>query len=250
MKNIVLIGSGNVATHLGIALKNEGYNILQVWSKKIENAKLLAEKLDCKFTNSLDDLEKADLYITSVKDDKIVEVISKLQNVNIVHTSGSIGLEIYNNNFTNSGGFYPIQTFNKEVDLTFSEIPLCIEANNPEFEKELLKIGKSLSNSVVRMDSEQRKQLHIAAVFACNFSNHMFFIADDILQKSNIDFSLLLPLIRQTVKKIEKHAPKNVQTGPAKRNDKKIIESHLQTLEKNQQELYKLITNSIISNND
>ena len=99
MKNIVLIGSGNVATHLGIALKNEGYNILQVWSKQIENAKLLADKLDCKFTNSLDDLEKADLYITSVKDDKIAKVISSFQNVNIVHTSGSIGLEIFNNNF-------------------------------------------------------------------------------------------------------------------------------------------------------
>jgi predicted short-subunit dehydrogenase-like oxidoreductase (DUF2520 family) len=250
MKNIVLIGSGNVATHLGIALRNEGYNILQVWSKQIESAKLLADKLDCTFTNSLKDLVTADLYITSVKDDKIAEVISNFQNINIAHTSGSIGLEIFKSNFTNCGVFYPLQTFNKEVDITFSEIPLCIEANNPEFEKELLKIGKSLSNSVVKMNSEQRKQLHIAAVFACNFSNHMFSIADDILQKSNIDFNLLHPLIRQTIKKIEKHPPKNVQTGPAKRNDKKIIESHLQSLEKNQQELYKLITNSIISNND
>jgi pyrroline-5-carboxylate reductase len=94
MKNIVLIGSGNVATHLGIALKNEGYNILQVWSMQVENAKALANKLDCKFTSSLYDLEKADLYITSVKDDKIAEVISNFQNINIAHTSGSIGLEI------------------------------------------------------------------------------------------------------------------------------------------------------------
>ena len=248
--NIVIIGSGNVATHLGIALRNEGYNILQVWSKQIENAKLLADKLDCTFTNSLKDLVTADLYITSVKDDKIAEVISNFQNINIAHTSGSIGLEIFKSNFTNYGVFYPLQTFNKEVDITFSEIPLCIEANNSEFEKELLKIGESLSNSVVKMNSEQRKQLHIAAVFACNFSNHMFSIADDILQKSNVDFNLLHPLIRQTIKKIEKHSPKNVQTGPAKRNDKNIIESHLQSLEKNQQELYKLITNSIISNND
>ena len=184
------------------------------------------------------------------KDDKIAEVISNFQNINIAHTSGSIGLEIFKSNFTNCGVFYPLQTFNKEVDITFSEIPLCIEANNPEFEKELLKIGESLSNSVVKMNSEQRKQLHIAAVFACNFSNHMFSIADDILQKSNVDFNLLHPLIRQTIKKIEKHSPKSVQTGPAKRNDKKIIESHLQSLEKNQQELYKLITNSIIKNND
>tara|TARA_Y100000385_G_C12961465_1_gene579942 strand:+ start:326 stop:1078 length:753 start_codon:yes stop_codon:yes gene_type:complete len=250
MKNLVLIGSGNVATHLGIALKNKGYNILQVWSMQAENAKVLADKLDCKFTSSLYDLEKADLYITSVKDDKIEEVISNLQNVNIVHTSGSIGLEIFKLNFTNFGVFYPLQTFNKEVDINFSEIPLCIEANNSDFEKELLKIGESLSNSVVKMNSEQRKQLHIAAVFACNFSNHMFSIADDILQKSNVDFNLLQPLIRKTIKKIEKHSPKNVQTGPAKRNDKKIIESHLQSLEKNQQEVYKLITNSIISNND
>ena len=152
--------------------------------------------------------------------------------------------------FTNCGVFYPLQTFNKSVDIAFSEIPLCIEANNPKFEKVLLKIGESLSNTVVKMNSEQRKQLHIAAVFACNFSNHMFAIADDILRKSNINFNLLHPLISKTIKQIEKNSPKNVQTGPAKRNDKKIIESHLQFLEKNQQELYKLITNSIISNND
>ena len=249
MKNIILIGSGNVATHLGIALKNEGYNILQVWSMQVDNAKFLADKLDCKFTNSLDDLVKADLYIASVKDDKIVEVISNFQNVNIVHTSGSIGLKVFKS-FTNCGVFYPLQTFNKSVDIAFSEIPLCIEANNPKFEKVLLKIGESLSNTVVKMNSEQRKQLHIAAVFACNFSNHMFAIADDILRKSNINFNLLHPLISKTIKQIEKNSPKNVQTGPAKRNDKKIIESHLQFLEKNQQELYKLITNSIISNND
>jgi len=249
MKNIILIGSGNVATHLGINLKNNNFNIVQVISSTLKNTETLATKLDSDFSNNISDLKKADLIIVSVSDNEIENVANQIINTPIVHTSGSVGLEVFKNN-NHAGVFYPLQTFNKEVDITFSEIPLCIEANNPEFEKELFKIGKSLSNSVVRMDSEQRKQLHIAAVFACNFSNHMFSIADDISQKSNIDFSLLLPLIRQTVKKLEKHAPKNMQTGPAKRNDKKIIESHLQSLEKNQQELYKLITNSIISNND
>ena len=249
MKNIILIGSGNVATHLGINLKTNNFNIVQVISSTLKNAETLATKLDSDFSNNISDLKKADLIIVAVSDNEIENVANQIINTPIVHTSGSVGLEVFKNN-NHAGVFYPLQTFNKEIDITFSKIPLCIEANNAEFEKELFKIGKSLSKSVVKMNSEQRKQLHIAAVFACNFTNHMFSIADDILQKSNIDFNLLHPLIRQTIKKIEKHSPKNVQTGPAKRNDKKIIESHLQSLEKNQQELYKIITNSIILNND
>ena len=249
MKNIILIGSGNVATHLGINLKNNNFNIVQVISSTSKNAETLASKLDSYFSNNISDLKEADLIIVAVSDNVIGSIAKHFTNTPVVHTSGSIGLEVFKNN-KNSGVFYPLQTFNKNVEVSFNEVPICIEANNKDFEKEIIQLAQHISKKVVKMNSIQRKQLHIAAVFACNFSNHMFSIADNILQKSKIDFNLLYPLIRQTIKKVEKNSPKNVQTGPAKRNDKIIIESHLQSLEKNQKEIYKIITNSIISNND
>ena len=234
MKNIVLVGSGNVATHLGLSLVNKGYTIKQVWSKQLKNADILAKKLNSTSTDELKNLKNADLYIVAVKDDALEAVIQQIKVNNIVHTSGSIGLEVFDNKFKNYGVFYPLQTFNKEVSLDFSKTPICIEANK----------------KVVKMSSEQRKQLHIAAVFACNFSNHMFAIADKILTQSNIDFKLLLPIINQTVKKLNKNKASEVQTGPAKRKDKKIIESHIKKLsDKETKEIYKLISDSIMNKN-
>ena len=247
MKNIILLGSGNVATHLGIALKNSNYNILQVYSKSIENAKLLSKKLDAHFTNDLSKLKSADLIIVSIKDDAISRVLSQIKNTAVVHTSGSIGLNVFEEKFSNHGVFYPLQTFNKDVNINVSEIPFCIEGNSLEFEKQLIKIAKALSNNVVKMNSQQRKQLHIAAVFACNFSNHMYSIADDLLAKKNIDFKILLPLIRKTNANLENNRPKEVQTGPAKRKDTAIIQEHIATIKENEiKELYHRISDNII----
>ena len=173
MKNIILVGAGNVSTHLGIALKNCNYKIVQVYSRSIENAKKLAQKLNTNFTNDLTQLKTADLIIVSVNDDAISTILSKLKNTAIVHTSGSIGMDVFEANFSDFGVFYPLQTFNKDIELTISEIPFCIEGNSKPFEKELIKIAKNLSSNVRTMNSAQRKQLHIAAVFACNFSNQM-----------------------------------------------------------------------------
>ena len=247
MKNIILLGSGNVATHLGIALKNSNYTIVQVYSKSIENAKVLANKLDAQFTNNLSKLKSADLIIACINDDVILSVLSQITNTAIVHTSGSVGLDVFKQKFTNYGVFYPLQTFNKEVDINISEIPFCIEGNSLEFEKQLIKIAKALSNNVVKMNSQQRKQLHIAAVFACNFSNHMYSIADDLLAKKNIDFKILLPLIRKTNANLENYRPKEVQTGPAKRKDTAIIQEHIATIKENEiKELYHRISDNII----
>ena len=247
MKNIILLGSGNVATHLGIALKNSNYTIVQVFSKSIKNAKLLAKKLDTHFTNDLTKLKPADLIIVSINDDAILSVLSKIKDTAIVHTSGSIGLDVFKQKFTNYGVFYPLQTFNKEVDINISEIPFCIEGNSLEFEKQLIKIAKALSNNVVKMNSNQRKQLHIAAVFACNFSNHMYSIADELLANNNIDFKILLPLIRKINANLENYRPKEVQTGPAKRKDTAIIQEHIATIKENEiKELYHRISENII----
>ena len=247
MKNIILLGSGNVATHLGIALKNSNYTIVQVYSKSIENAKVLANKLNAQFTNNLSKLKSTDLIIVCINDDAILSVLSQIKNTAIVHTSGSIGLDVFKQKFTNYGVFYPLQTFNKEIDINISEIPFCIEGNSLEFEKQLIKIAKALSNNVVKMNSQQRKQLHIAAVFACNFSNHMYSIADDLLAKKNIDFKILLPLIRKTNANLENYRPKEVQTGPAKRKDTAIIQEHIATIKENEiKELYHRISDNII----
>ena len=247
MKNIILLGSGNVATHLGIALKNSNYTIVQVYSKSIENAKVLANKLNAQFTNNLSKLKSTDLIIVCINDDAILSVLSQIKNTAIVHTSGSIGLDVFKQKFTNYGVFYPLQTFNKEIDINISEIPFCIEGNSLEFEKQLIKIAKALSKNVVKMNSQQRKQLHIAAVFACNFSNHMYSIADDLLAKKNIDFKILLPLIRKTNANLENYRPKEVQTGPAKRKDTAIIQEHIATIKENEiKELYHRISDNII----
>ena len=247
MKNIILVGSGNVATHLGIALQKGNYPIVQVYSRSIENAKKLAEKLNTNYTNDLTQLKAADLIIVSVNDDAISKVLSQIKNTSIVHTSGSIGMNIFNDHFSNYGVLYPLQTFNKEVNLNISEIPFCIEGNNLAFEKQLTTLAKQLSNNVVLMDSEQRKQVHIAAVFACNFSNQMFSIADDLLAEKNLDFKILLPLIKQTIAKLSTNKPKTVQTGPAKRNDNNIIQEHIKHINKQEvKDLYQEISNNII----
>ena len=251
MKDIILIGSGNVATHLGIALKRKGFNIVQVWSKHIDNAEILANKLNCKGTSSIKQLRKADLYILAVKDDAINNIISQLKDVTIVHTSGSIGTDVFNHQFSKYGVFYPLQTFNKNLNLDLAETPICIEANSNKFKHELMTIASQLSKNVINLDSESRRTLHIAAVFACNFSNHMYTISDKILSESNIDFKLLIPLINETVNKLKDNKPSEIQTGPAKRNDKQLIDSHITGIkDKKIKEIYTLISNSIISHNE
>ncbi len=251
MRNIVLIGSGNVASHLGLSLLKKGYNIKQVWSKKLKNADILAKRLNSIATDNLNNLKNADLYIVSVKDDNLASVIKQLKFDNIVHTSGSIGIEVFNTKSKNYGVLYPLQTFNKKIEVDFSTIPICIEGNNNKFENQLMKIGNDLSNNVIAMNSKKRIQLHIAAVFACNFTNHMFSIADSILANVDLNFKLLIPLINQTVKKINNHKPSKVQTGPAKRNDKKVLKKHISNLtDKEVKEIYKIISKEIIKSNE
>lgn len=251
MKSIVLIGSGNVATHLGLSLSNQGYKIKQVWSKQLKNANILAKKLNSSYTDCINSLKDADLYILAIKDDALSSVIAQLNINNVIHTSGSTGLEVFKVKCKNYGILYPLQTFNKDISIDLSKTPICIEASNESFENELLNIGNNLSEKAIIISSEQRKKLHIAAIFACNFTNHMFTIADAILSESDVDFKLLLPLINQTTNKLNNKKPSKLQTGPAIREDKKIIQSHINNLsDKNIKEIYKLISESIIKNNE
>mgnify|MGYP001279159649 CR=1 FL=1 len=251
IKSIVIVGSGNVATNLGLTLFNKGYLIKQIWSRNLVNAETLAKKLNCTATNNLKEITNADLYIATIKDDILRSVLDKLDVNNIVHTSGSLGLEVFSRKHKNSGVFYPLQTFNKKIHIDFSNVPILIEANNELFEKKIQAIGNQISKNVIPMKSTQRKKLHLAAVFACNFTNHMFAIANNILTKSNIDFQLLLPLINQTVLKIKNKNPEEVQTGPAIRNDKKMIKNHIKNIhDKKIKDIYRLISESIMKKNE
>lgn len=250
--NITIIGSGNVAFHLGNALYNAGVNIVEVYSKTYKNAYTLSKQLNAKTVRNLNELSNnTDLIIIAVKDDEIINVVKKIQQKNtfIAHTSGSIPISVFDNlGITAYGIFYPLQTFSKEKKININEIPFCLEANTTKNLKLLEQVAKTISNNVYIVDSNQRKILHLAAVFACNFSNHLYSIANSILTKNNLSFDLLKPLIKETANKIEHSLPHQAQTGPAIRKDKQTIDKHIAMLKEDEdyKKIYELITNQII----
>lgn len=250
--NIVLIGAGNVASHLGIHLKKAGHNIEQVFSKHIDNAEELANVLDATYTNKLNEINKeADLYILAVKDYAIDDVILELRLPDkiVVHTSGAVPLLGMEHISKKCGVFYPFQTFTKESAVDFATVPIFIEASDKATEKVLLEVAQSLSKLSQVVKSEQRKALHLAAVYVNNFTNHLFHIAQTILQKEKLPFELLYPLIKETVTKAGKHKPYDIQTGPARRDDWKTIDEHLHFLDDSPEfrEVYLVLTESIMA---
>ena len=250
--NIVLLGSGNVATHLGRAFKMAGQNIVQVWSRNTNNAIELADSLAAVAVADISDISRlADLYIIAVKDEAIRNVAFEL-NIHdklIVHTSGSTGLDALDGISSRIGVFYPLQTFSKSKSVVFRQIPIAIEGNTVEVASVIRSIADRLSEKVIELNSGQRMALHIAAVFACNFTNHLYAISQELLMEQNLDFDLLRPLIAETVKKIQLNDPVSVQTGPAIREDNETINVHLELLQKkpNLRELYKSLSQSIVN---
>ncbi|MEO8236142.1 MAG: Rossmann-like and DUF2520 domain-containing protein [Flavobacterium sp.] len=249
MIRVVIIGSGNVAQHLIKAFaKSDIVEITQVFSRKKES---LTNLLDSsKITSNLNALIDADLYIISVSDNAIAEVSHQLniENKLVVHTSGSVDI-IDLNDKNRKGVFYPLQTFSKNAAISFDIIPICLEAENKEDYKLLETVAKSISDKVFNINSNQRKALHVSAVFVNNFVNHLYKIGNDICNDNNIPFEILQPLITETANKIASLSPNEAQTGPAKRNDTQTINTHLQFLtDENQKEIYKILTKSIIDN--
>ena len=249
INTIVFIGSGNVATRLAIALHLAGKTILQIYSRSEEKASLLADKLGVNYTTDYAAINReADLYILSVPDNALEEVVGKLDLSNqfVVHTSGTSSMENLSK-FLNFGVFYPLQTFSTEVSISFKNIPTFIQANSNENLELLQALAVTISENVQQVNSEQRRVLHVSAVFASNFTNYMYAIAEDILDKNELSFELLKPLIEETAEKLKNHAPHDAQTGPARRNDKKIIEEHLAILNNypDYQKIYKIITEQI-----
>ncbi|MBN1820218.1 MAG: DUF2520 domain-containing protein [Prolixibacteraceae bacterium] len=246
----VLIGAGNLATHLGEVLKQKGFNILQVYSRTQNSAKNLAERLNATFTTSPQSIiHSCDFFIIALKDEAVKQVLPSVEfnNKLILHCSGSLPLSVLNGFSENTGVLYPLQTFSKGRNIDFAEIPVFIESDSEKNLSLINSIAARISNKIIVADSEKRKQIHISAVFACNFVNHLYTISESILKENGLDFDILKPLIKETTNKVMKLSPGEAQTGPAVRFDESVINNHLGLLAGKPElaELYKLISESI-----
>jgi predicted short-subunit dehydrogenase-like oxidoreductase (DUF2520 family) len=249
MTKVSIIGSGNVAQHLIQAFQsNPAIELVQVFAR---NPKNVTNLLDSdRITSDYTQLQQADLYIIAVSDDAIAEVSENLalNNQLVVHTSGTVTLNALANK-NRRGVFYPLQTFSKDKAVNFKTITICIEAENEKDTTTLKLIANAISDAVYDINSEQRKALHVAAVFVNNFVNHLYQIGNEICDANTIPFAILKPLIQETANKIATLSPKAAQTGPAKRNDISTIAAHQKFLtDENQAAIYNLLTQSIQDN--
>ena len=249
MITVVLIGSGNVAQHLIKAFaKSKKVTVIQAFSRQKEQLNYLLDS--SKITNDYSALVEADIYIMAVSDDAIATVSEQLpfKNRLVVHTSGSVSINSLDKK-NRKGVFYPLQTFSKNAIVDFSQIPICIESENDTDLILLEKIAKQISDNAYKINEEQRKALHVAAVFVNNFVNYMYQIGNEICTENNVSFEILKPLIFETANKVLTLSPKEAQTGPAKRNDIQTIDSHLSFLSnENHAKIYKTLTQSIQNN--
>lgn len=287
MNKIVIIGSGNVASHLALALTVAGNEIIQVYSRDLFHAQSLAQRVDeeraslkesnrfvgnvseygaqgyidengsksvhTEFTDQLELIApKADFYIFSIKDDALIDVLINLPALDgiCLHTAGSVPMDIFSSYTNKYGVLYPLQTFNKERNIDFSEVPIFIEASNQESQLRIQTLALGLSQKIYILNSDKRKYLHLAAVFACNFTNHMYTLSSEILEQINIDSTVLEPLIEETARKIKTLHPKQAQTGPAVRYDENVIKKHIDLIQDEEvKQLYQLISQSIHKHN-
>ena len=249
INSVTIIGSGNVATHFAKAIFNIGVDIKSIYSPTLVNCQLLASEVNAVATDDIRAINlDVDLVVISIKDNAIKEFVENLKNCNaiIVHTSGGVNINVFNGISDRCGVLYPLQTFSKNRDLDFTKVPLFIEAKDKEAFTEIESFAKRLSNIVIEADSNRRKVMHVAAVFACNFVNHCYDISSQILAEEGLPFSTLLPLIEETTKKIYEIPPHDAQTGPARRGDSVVMNAHLEQIKSpHLQEIYKLLSKSI-----
>ena len=244
MLSVSIVGSGNIATHIARTFDKVGVTVTHVYSRSSDHANALAEQVHAKVV-SLDELPPEQLAIVCVSDDAIAEVLQQIpSDVPVAYTSGSV--EMTQLPFREKlGVFYPLQTFSKTVDVDMKSVPILIEANTPHFQDELVELAKKVSRTVELIDSQQRAQLHIAAVWINNFTNHIVYQAQDLSRQQKVDYQLLLPLLKETIRKLETQSAFDAQTGPARRGDKKTLAKQVHALDGTARELYLLLTKSI-----
>jgi predicted short-subunit dehydrogenase-like oxidoreductase (DUF2520 family) len=249
MKRVVIIGSGNVATSLAHGLAS-CCEVAQIYSRQLSHAQALATAVGC--SDVTDDLlslvPDADAYIIAVKDDAIADVIAAAPDNGAlwVHTSGSKPIDLFAGHRARYGVLWPMQSFSREMVVPLDEVHFFAEASDEAALQDLMALGHMLSRHVVQADSDKRRRLHVASVFSCNFANHMWTLAHEVLDDDGLPFEAMLPLIRTTVDKLDRLSPAQSQTGPAVRHDRQVIERHLAMLDGDKRELYRLLTDSII----
>lgn len=254
IKQVILIGAGRVGFHLGRHFHRIGIPVVQVFSRRLNKARELAIQLDCSAAHELSQIQALSdcLYVFAVSDDAIELIARQLAHLDhpdrfFVHTSGATSVDVLSRYFHRSGVLYPLQTFSQERAVDFTLVPLCIHTSRSVDMPVLQELAEQLSEQVYRIDDEQRAVLHVAAVFANNFVNHLYAIAQDILAKEGLPFDLLRPLIEETSAKVMTQPPALMQTGPAHRHDQQTIVRHLRYLSRlpQYQDIYRLLTRSI-----
>ncbi len=250
ISRIVMIGAGNVAFHLSQAFADAGCTIVQVYSRSLSSAGALGATHSCPFTDRMDSLlPGADLYVIAIADDAIPELLKRFpfRRALLAHTSGSTSMEVLSAASDHPAVLYPLQTLSRDVPVPFREVPLCIEALEPADMLRLEELARRLSDRVYKVDSDARRTLHVAAVFACNFVNHMYALSADILEEHGLPFEMLRPLISETARKARQGSPRSLQTGPARRKDLEVIGKHLEILSHKPgfQKMYNFISESI-----
>ncbi|OIP02284.1 MAG: hypothetical protein AUJ98_01855 [Bacteroidetes bacterium CG2_30_33_31] len=248
MVYITIVGSGNVARRLCHAFRNARIPINQILSSSTTGKKL-AEDFNSQIISSPNEITDGSIVLLCIKDDSLKKsYLEKFKgNYLLCHTAGSVSIEVFGDR-KKAGIFYPLQTLSADREIDFANIPICLEANNLKDLSILKILAKNISKDVRVINSEQRLQIHLAAVFVSNFANHLYKIAEDILKEKDISFDILKPLIKESARKIQILSPEKAQTGPALRKDKNVISKHLKLLDKHKefQKIYKIISNSII----
>ena len=248
---IVLVGAGGLATNLGLALHEAGHNVLAVFSRTMEHAQMLAERIGSQPTDDICALpNEADLFIVSVKDAVLTDVVQQLvqgrEEQYFAHTAGSMSLTLFQGMARHYGVFYPMQSFSKERRINFSEVPVFLEASDVQTLTLLKTLSATLTPHIYELSTDERRYLHLAAVFACNFANHCYALSAEILQQHGLPFSVMLPLIDETARKVHHLSPLEAQTGPAVRYDLNVISKQQQLLDDpDMRELYERLSKSI-----
>lgn len=251
--SIIFIGAGNLATNLAKALYRKGFRIVQIYSRTQAAAAALAQAVEAEYTTCLATVAAdARLYIVSLTDTAFLQLLPRIvegkhPDALWTHTAGSVPMDVWKRHVAHYGVFYPLQTFSKQREVDFSAIPIFVEGATPDDTAFLKAVGATLSGNVREVSSEQRKCIHLAAVFSCNFVNHLYALASDLLKKYDLPFNVMLPLIDETARKVHMLDPHVAQTGPAVRYDQCIIGKHFQFLagEPQMQEIYHLLSESI-----
>jgi len=250
--NVVIIGSGNVATILGRKMFLAGHEIRQIVGRHEDNAAPLADELNCGYVLTLDEINKdSDLYIIAISDSSLAEIGTELflDKQLVVHTAGSVPKSVLEKVSRNYGVLYPLQSLRKEIKTT-PEMPLLVDANTEDNLTLIYDFAKTISDKVEAASDEERLKLHVGAIIVNNFANHLYALTEDYCRNENIHFQMLLPLINETASRLNSFPPKEVQTGPAERNDFQTIEKHIELLAQNPalKKIYEVMTESIIQN--